>query len=48
MTPQGALVAPAASSKEKRLLEAKYKIYREAIDIQRRWRQEMENASRQY
>lgn len=46
MTPTGALVAPAASPKEKRLLEAKYKIFRESIEIQKRWRQEMEEAAK--
>lgn len=28
--------------KEKRLLDAKYKIFREAVDIQRRWRDMIE------
>ncbi|KAF7982342.1 hypothetical protein HWV62_29058 [Athelia sp. TMB] len=46
MTPQGTAIAPAASAKEKKLLEAKYKIFRESIDIQKRWRQEMEDASK--
>lgn len=45
MTPQGMLVEPAASPKEKKLLEAKYKIFLETIDIQRRWRREMDEAS---
>ncbi|TFK85067.1 Pentulose kinase [Polyporus arcularius HHB13444] len=45
MTPAGTMVVPAASPKEKKLLEAKYKIFLEAIDIQRRWRKEMEEAS---
>ncbi|KAK0490523.1 FGGY family of carbohydrate kinase [Armillaria novae-zelandiae] len=44
MTPPGTMVAPSASPKEKRLLEAKYKIFREAILIQKRWRKEMEDA----
>ena len=46
MTPPGTMVEPAASPKEKKLLEAKYKIFLEAIDIQRRWRKEMEEATR--
>lgn len=46
MTPQGMLIEPAASPKEKRLLEAKYKIFLETIDIQKRWRGEMEEASK--
>ena len=46
MTPPGTMVVPAASAKEEKLLEAKYKIFRESIDIQKRWRKEMENASK--
>ncbi|OJT04419.1 hypothetical protein TRAPUB_4875 [Trametes pubescens] len=46
MTPPGDMVEPAASPKEHKLLEAKYKIFREAIDIQRRWRKDMEEAAR--
>lgn len=46
MTPPGTLVPPAASPKEKKLLEAKYKIFRESIEIQKRWRQEMDEASK--
>jgi len=45
MTPKGTVIAPKASTKEKKLLEAKYKIFRETIDIQKRWRREMEVAS---
>ncbi|GLB33245.1 putative FGGY family of carbohydrate kinases, C-terminal domain [Lyophyllum shimeji] len=45
MTPVGSLVAPSASAKERRLLEAKYKIFRETIEIQKRWRKEMDEAS---
>ncbi len=45
MTPPGDMVEPAASPKEHKLLEAKYKIFREAIDIQRRWRKDMEEAA---
>jgi hypothetical protein len=45
MTPAGTLVAPGASPKVKKLLDAKYKIFRETIDIQKRWRQEIEEAS---
>ena len=46
MTPHGTVVAPGATPKEKKLLKAKYKIFRESIDIQRRWRKEMEEASK--
>ncbi|KIK35006.1 hypothetical protein CY34DRAFT_110062 [Suillus luteus UH-Slu-Lm8-n1] len=38
MTPAGTLVASNALSKVKKLLDAKYKIFRETTDIQRRWR----------
>ncbi|KAI0319179.1 Pentulose kinase [Amylostereum chailletii] len=46
MTPHATIVRPAASPKEQKLLEAKYKIFLETIDIQRRWRKEMEEASK--
>ncbi|KXN86178.1 hypothetical protein AN958_10422 [Leucoagaricus sp. SymC.cos] len=46
MTPAGALVLPSASRRDKRLLNAKFKIFMETIDIQRRWRVEMEDAVR--
>ncbi|KAG8218287.1 hypothetical protein J3R82DRAFT_3898 [Butyriboletus roseoflavus] len=45
MTLPGTLVAPAPSPKAKKLLDAKYKIFRETIEIQKRWRQQMEEAS---
>ena len=37
---------PKASPKEKKMLELKYKIFRESIDIQTRWRKEMDEASK--
>ncbi|KAI0922037.1 hypothetical protein AcW1_004143 [Taiwanofungus camphoratus] len=46
MTPPGTMIVPSASPKEKKLLEAKYKIFLETIDIQNRWRKEMEEAAR--
>ena len=46
MTPPGTLINPAASAKEKKLLEAKYKIFRESIEIQQRWRKQMEEAAK--
>jgi len=46
MTPPGTMVPPAATPKVKKLLDAKYKIFRETIDIQKRWRKEMEEASK--
>lgn len=45
MTPPGTLVAPAASAIVKRILDAKYKIFLEMIDIQKRWRKEMAQAT---
>jgi hypothetical protein len=45
MTPPGTLMKPSASAREKKLLDAKYKIFREAIGIQKRWRKEMADAS---
>ena len=45
MTPNGTVVSPSAPSKEKKLLEAKYKIFLENIDIQKRWRAEMDVAA---
>ena len=44
MTPTGTLVPPGASAREAKLLEAKYKIFRESIDIQKRWRAQIEEA----
>jgi hypothetical protein len=44
MTPPGTLVAPAAPPKVKKLLNAKYNIFRETIDIQKRWREQIEEA----
>ncbi|KAJ4472041.1 Pentulose kinase [Lentinula aciculospora] len=44
MTPPGTIVKPATSGREKKLIEAKYKIFREAIDIQYRWRKQIEEA----
>ncbi|KIM42840.1 hypothetical protein M413DRAFT_444492 [Hebeloma cylindrosporum] len=44
MTPPGNMVSPNATPKEKKILEAKYKIFLETIDIQTRWRKEMEDA----
>ncbi|CAE6478991.1 unnamed protein product [Rhizoctonia solani] len=45
MTPAGTEVRPAASPRESKLLDAKYSIFLEAIDIQRRWRREMAAAA---
>lgn len=45
MTLPGTLVAPAPSPKVKKLLVAKYEIFRETIEIQKRWRQQMDKAA---
>jgi ribulose kinase len=42
MTPPATVVQPAAGDKEKKLLEAKYKIFLESIEIQKRWRKEID------
>ncbi|KAF8121308.1 hypothetical protein EV363DRAFT_1277550 [Boletus edulis] len=44
MTLPGTLVAPAPSPKVQKLLDAKYKIFREIIEIQKRWRGQIEEA----
>ncbi|KAI6128387.1 hypothetical protein EDD16DRAFT_1690301 [Pisolithus croceorrhizus] len=46
MTPSGTLVAPSAPPNVKKILDAKYKIFLEVIDIQKRWRKELEEATR--
>ncbi|KAF9242914.1 hypothetical protein BU15DRAFT_60201 [Melanogaster broomeanus] len=46
MSLPGTLVAPSATPKVKKLLDAKYKIFRETIEIQKRWRQQMEEAAK--
>ena len=45
MTPVGTLIPPKATNKEKMLIESKYRIFLESIEIQKRWRKEMENAA---
>ena len=44
MTAPGEVVTVSVNSREKKLLEAKYSIFREAIEIQKRWRRKMEDA----
>lgn len=46
MTQPGRIVTPAADPTDSKLLEAKYKIFMESIEIQRRWRAVMEEAAR--
>ena len=45
MTQPGRRIEPDANPRDKKLLEAKYKIFRESIEIQKRWRKEMEDAA---
>ena len=44
MTQPGQLIKPSATPREQRLLEVKYKIFRETIVTQKRWRKEVEAA----
>lgn len=44
MTPPATIVKPVASAREKRILDAKYSIFLESIEIQNRWRAEVEAA----
>jgi hypothetical protein len=44
MTPAGKRVVPGAGPKEMALLDVKYKIFRESIDVQRRWRKIVDDA----
>ena len=44
MTAAGTVIPVSVNSREKKLLEAKYSIFREAIEIQKRWRKKMEDA----
>jgi len=45
MTPVGTLIPPKVTNKEKKLLESKYRIFLESIEIQKRWRKEMDDAA---
>ncbi|KAI9507189.1 Pentulose kinase [Russula earlei] len=42
MTPPGTVIRPSAGEREKRLLDVKYRIFLESIDIQRKWRREID------
>lgn len=43
MTPPGTQIAPEAGKKEMALFDVKYKIFRESIDVQRKWRKMVED-----
>lgn len=45
MTPPGTLLSPKASGKEKKILEAKYKMFLDSIEVQKRWRTWMDEAT---
>jgi hypothetical protein len=42
MTPEATAVTSDASDLEKKLLDVKYKIFRESIEIQKRWRDQID------
>jgi hypothetical protein len=44
MSRPGTTVRPKAGEAERKLLEAKYAIFRESIDVQRKWRDEVDAA----
>jgi len=44
MTPVGSRILPNITNREKRLCEAKYRIFLDAVAIQRRWRDEVDAA----
>jgi len=46
MTQPGRKLTPSSSPADKKLLDAKYHIFRESIDIQRSWRKLMEEAAK--
>ena len=45
MSRPGQVISPAADGGDMKPLEAKYRIFLESIDIQRRWRAMMEEAA---
>ena len=44
MTAPGTMIPVSSNSREKKLLETKYSIFLESIEIQKRWRKKMEDA----
>lgn len=44
MTQPASLVLPSASPREAALLDVKYQIFRESIDLQRKWRSMVSDA----
>lgn len=45
MTPPATVMRPDAGEKEKKLLDVKYRIFLESIEIQRRWRREIDSVA---
>lgn len=45
MTPVGKRIVPEAGEKEMALFDVKYKIYRESIEVQRRWRKMVDDVA---
>ncbi|KAH7105324.1 Pentulose kinase [Auriculariales sp. MPI-PUGE-AT-0066] len=45
MTPSGGVIRATATDTERKILDAKYRIFLETIDIQRRWRREVDAAA---
>jgi hypothetical protein len=44
MTPSGRRILPREDGRLKRVLDAKYRIFKESIEIQRKWRREVDDA----
>jgi hypothetical protein len=45
MTPPATVMRPDAGEREKKLLDVKYRIFLESIEIQRRWRREIDSVA---
>lgn len=45
MTPAGKRIVPEAGKKEMALFDVKYQIYKESIDVQRRWRKMVDDVA---
>lgn len=43
MTPPGVLIPPSKEGLEKRILDAKYEMFLETVEIQKRWRKKMDD-----
>ncbi|KZV86423.1 Pentulose kinase [Exidia glandulosa HHB12029] len=45
MTPPGTVIRSTATDREKKILDVKYRIFKETIEIQRRWRKDIDEAA---